>query len=575
MQSTIVDVDLLAGLYLRISDLTDTSTSIPRQEKAGRARADLLNAHVRHVYCDEDKSAYNPRVVRPDWERALRDLRSGFINCLIVYKVDRATRQGIPSAGEIITIVNKYGRRFISIADGIDSIQEGWELQLAIAAYQARKESENTSTRTLDGRVEERDEGRWMAKRPYGFLVTPERHLVLHPVESFRVRVFVRMLKLGVSREEVAFYANRRDWDCPSWASRKQRIAQLEAKQEPLRAAKLAAKPMPSRNSWQGPSIAQVVSTPLMVGHLPHKGESYRHSVTGEVVIVGERLLSDEDYAIMKARFARKYREVDRSPLTAMNLSTITSRPVRSLLMDKLFCAGCGSRMIWDEVKKKMASGDIKMIARYQCDRRRRGGRCVGVTIDGVRADALVTDMVLGRITALEPNDPTVVSIGARWLEQQDPDRGMRRASLRKLIAEEETFLERLEEEKLRGTMFSGARGERRFDNQYGRAQTKLDRYEAELSAIAESERLNVGFIDHLPLLLDAWATWGLAERRSFLDLSVTKIWVHKSPTKGARPTVDRLVPWYVGEPRPEDMPDAQYVPLTWSDDRQGVPTPV
>lgn len=44
---------LRAILYLRISDLTDTSTSIPRQEKAGRGRAEDLGAEVIKVFKDE------------------------------------------------------------------------------------------------------------------------------------------------------------------------------------------------------------------------------------------------------------------------------------------------------------------------------------------------------------------------------------------------------------------------------------------------------------------------------------------------------------------------------------------
>ncbi|MET9693075.1 recombinase family protein [Streptomyces sp. NPDC006514] len=117
------------------------------------------------VFKGEDKSGFHTYVNRPDWEAALTMLRERLADVLIVFKVDRATRQGIPQASEIIRIVYETGCRFISIADGIDSNNEGWEIQLTLAAHQAHKESKNTSIRVTDLRADERDEGRWMGSR--------------------------------------------------------------------------------------------------------------------------------------------------------------------------------------------------------------------------------------------------------------------------------------------------------------------------------------------------------------------------------------------------------------------------
>ncbi|GGM76051.1 hypothetical protein GCM10012275_53440 [Longimycelium tulufanense] len=487
---------LRAVLYLRISDLTDTSTSIPRQEKAGCRKAEDVDAKVVEVYKDEDKSGYHEYVKRPGFDAALDALRDGRADVLIVFKVDRATRQGIPQAAEIIRIVYMTGCRFISIMDGIDSANEGWELQLTIAAHQAHKESKNTADRVGDLRRNERDAGRWMGHRPYGFRVTPERKLELHPEEAETIRVIAARVLDGETLRSVARWLNLQGYDSPRWASRKERIKQLESKGEPLKVQKLREKPMKSPNSWSWPVIRRLLTSPTMAGYLPHKGEIYRHAETGEMVRVGPEILSFADYSQLRAMFGHPVPVHWTRAAIPGGRSKDTKRPIRGLLADFLYCGECGSRMEYDTTFSRNGSP----VPRYRCKRRSMGGRCPGVLMYAHNAEDLVAAAVLSRIGALEPDDPSLLAIAQRWADQAEPDAAARRAELEGLIQEEERFLERLEDEKLNG-LFKGQRGEARFRRRYQASNDRLEQYEKELAGLPSQQSVNIGFIDEIESL--------------------------------------------------------------------------
>jgi DNA invertase Pin-like site-specific DNA recombinase len=541
---------LRAILYLRISDLTDTSTSIPRQHKRCTGAAENIRAQVVNVHKDEDKSGYHTYVERPGWDAALADLRERRADVLIVFKVDRATRQGIPQAAEIIRVVYETGCRFISVMDGIDSDNEGWELQLTIAAHQAHRESKNTGTRVADLRAEERDAGRWMGNRPYGFVVTPERKLEPHPEESKLIRKMVARLLDGKSLRSVALWLNEEGHDSPRWASRKQRIDQLEAKGEPLKARRLREKPMKTPNSWTWSSVRQLVTSPVMTGYMPHKGEIYRHSETGEMVRVGPEILSLDEHVRLRAMVgARVPIHWTRSAVPASK-SKDTGRAVTALLTDVLHCGACGARMKYDTTLIRKG----KPWPRYRCVRRAMGGRCPGVLMKAESADFLVKRAMVTRLGALDDDDPALASIAERWTAVKHPDRAARRATLEAMINQEEHYLDRLEDEKLNG-LFQGARGEARFRRRYSESNGRLETYEKELAELPADQPLDIGFLRDTEQLEALWDdVWTFAEKRETLGLALNRAWVFKARAVGVRPNIDRFRFWWVGEDEPQDI---------------------
>ena len=79
------------GLYKRLSVYDGTSTSPERQEADGRNFADLHGEEVVKTYSDLDLSAYTG-VDRPAFEELLADAEAGVIDGILVWRLDRLTR---------------------------------------------------------------------------------------------------------------------------------------------------------------------------------------------------------------------------------------------------------------------------------------------------------------------------------------------------------------------------------------------------------------------------------------------------------------------------------------------------
>src|SRR5207342_1151239 len=80
------------GVYTRISkDPDGTSTSPARQEQDCRAFAKLQGHEVVKTYTDVDISAYSG-ADRPGYEQLMTDLTVGIIDGVLVWRLDRLTR---------------------------------------------------------------------------------------------------------------------------------------------------------------------------------------------------------------------------------------------------------------------------------------------------------------------------------------------------------------------------------------------------------------------------------------------------------------------------------------------------
>lgn len=83
-----------AGIYTRLSrDRDGTQTATARQEADCRELAASEGWDVIAVYEDSDLSGSKRGVIRPDYERMLDDVRAGRIDRVLVWKLDRLSRQ--------------------------------------------------------------------------------------------------------------------------------------------------------------------------------------------------------------------------------------------------------------------------------------------------------------------------------------------------------------------------------------------------------------------------------------------------------------------------------------------------
>ncbi|MFE7845296.1 recombinase family protein [Microbacterium sp. NPDC057407] len=170
-----------AVLYLRLSDARDeASTSIVRQ------RADLTAEAKRRdlvIVGEEVDNGFSGRKDRANASEALRMLRDGEAEVLLVWKFDRWSRQGISAVARLIETLDAAPRtQFVALQDGLNSDQPAWRIIASVLAEVARMESENTRLRVSSFVRHAKEEGRWPGGRlPVGYRSVP------HPSGAGRV----------------------------------------------------------------------------------------------------------------------------------------------------------------------------------------------------------------------------------------------------------------------------------------------------------------------------------------------------------------------------------------------------
>ena len=140
-----------------------------RQDHDTAALVTLRGWKLEQRYCDPDVSAYQPRVVREDFERLLADLESGIIQGIVSYDLDRLVRK--PSDLErIIEIYDRKPLVFATVQGDIDlSTPDGRTMARVLVAF-ANKSSMDTARRVARKKLERAINGEGSSNfRPFGW----------------------------------------------------------------------------------------------------------------------------------------------------------------------------------------------------------------------------------------------------------------------------------------------------------------------------------------------------------------------------------------------------------------------
>lgn len=195
-----------AGIYTRLSQDRPEETSRERQEADCRALAQLKGWEVAHVWTDL-LSGFRRSVRRPGYERALEAVRKGDVDVLIVWKLDRLTRQGVREIARLLDALETGGVTLVSVQDSIDTSTAMGEGVLALLASVAKQESENTSLRTRSAGKARAAAGKPKRSgfRPFGYA---EDFVTIVPEEAELIRDAARRVSAGEP-----LYAVYTDWN--------------------------------------------------------------------------------------------------------------------------------------------------------------------------------------------------------------------------------------------------------------------------------------------------------------------------------------------------------------------------
>ncbi|MEZ5873213.1 MAG: recombinase family protein [Nitratireductor sp.] len=134
---------------------------------------------------------------RPALKRLIDDLKSGQIDCVVVYKIDRLTRSLFDFA-RLVEVLDQSSASFVSVTQSFNTTTSMGRLTLNVLLSFAQFEREVTGERIRDKIAAARARGMFMGGNvPLGYDLE-DHHLVPNKAEAKRVQgIFEGYLKLG------------------------------------------------------------------------------------------------------------------------------------------------------------------------------------------------------------------------------------------------------------------------------------------------------------------------------------------------------------------------------------------
>lgn len=458
-----------AAIYARISsDRDGQQLGVNRQVADCRALAERRSWPVTEVYTDDDQSAYSGKT-RPAYRRLLEDMRSGAVDAVVVWHLDRLHRQP-KELEEFFEACDAAGvTHLASVTGDVDLGTDDGRFMARILGAVSRKESDDKSRRIRRKALELAQAGKigGGGTRPYGY--EQDRRRIRRPEARVIREVAVRILA-GDSLRSVCNDLNARSVSTVTGVP------------------------------WSPTQLRNMLLSPRISGQREHRDEIVARA---------------EWPGIIPADQTARLRSLLRDPTRRKN------RTVRRYLLKGLLrCHACGSRL----VARPREDG----ARRYGCCRGPGLPGCGATWILSETVEAFIVDAVLYRLDTPElaaslasPIESQIARDAAGQLEddQQQLDElatayGERAVTLREYLAARKPIEQRIDASRRR---LSRERGTSALDGLVGNGPSLRPRWTT--LPLARQHAIVAAVLDHV--------TVGPAVRgRNFFDASrLTPLW--------------------------------------------------
>lgn len=190
------------AIYVRISlDRIGAGLGVARQEKECRDYCTERGWKVVDVYSDNDVSASSGKP-RPEWLRLIADIKSGRIDSIVVWHIDRMTRQP-RELEDVIELADKYGMQLGTVTGEVDLATPTGRLVARIMGAAARHEAEHKGERQRSQRRQAAVDGKPNkgGTRPFGYSDTKIRAV---PKEADAIRDAARRVLAGETLRSIS-----------------------------------------------------------------------------------------------------------------------------------------------------------------------------------------------------------------------------------------------------------------------------------------------------------------------------------------------------------------------------------
>lgn len=188
---------------------------------------------------------------RPALNRLVNDIRSGRIQTIVVYKIDRLTRSLIDFA-KLVQVFDEFGVTFVSITQSFNTTTSMGRLTLNVLLSFAQFEREVSGERIRDKIAASKARGMWMGGvAPVGYMIENRQLVKYEPEVKLARHIFERYLELKSVLDL-------------------KRELELQKIKSPLRKS-LKGKPYGDMNFSRG-ALYAILKNPAYIGKISHKG---------------------------------------------------------------------------------------------------------------------------------------------------------------------------------------------------------------------------------------------------------------------------------------------------------------
>ena len=211
------ETGLKTGLYLRVSteEQATTGYSIEGQEDKLRAYAEIMNWDIVDIYIDTQSG--KDIEGRKEIKRMLKDVQSGRIKNIVVWKLDRLTRS-IRDLLDIVDLLTENDCEFNSLIEKIDTTTATGRMFLKILGIFAEFERENLSERVRLGFERKTNEGYVVSsyKLAYGYLRVDNKNIDINKEQANIVsEIYDKFYHQDYNYSQIAEILNNRGVSSP------------------------------------------------------------------------------------------------------------------------------------------------------------------------------------------------------------------------------------------------------------------------------------------------------------------------------------------------------------------------
>lgn len=202
-----------ACVYTRVStDAQGEDGKVSLAEQERMAKAFIESKGWEYIRTYEDNGYTGRNTNRPALNRMFDDIKSGEINAVVIFKLDRLSRKQRDTIIIIEDVFLKNGVELASLHESLDTSTPWGRAMIGILSSFNQLESENIALRTKMGRYATAREGKYAGGKPPLGYKAENGKLIIVPEEAEIVRLVFSLRKQGDTLMGIAEELNKRGY---------------------------------------------------------------------------------------------------------------------------------------------------------------------------------------------------------------------------------------------------------------------------------------------------------------------------------------------------------------------------